>query len=41
VIESILSYGWGIWTLENKSKKKLFAEIYFLEKSYKALNASE
>jgi hypothetical protein len=29
VIESILSYGWEIWAMDNKSKKKLFAEMNF------------
>jgi hypothetical protein len=29
VIESILSYGWEIWAIDNKWKKKLFAEMDF------------
>jgi hypothetical protein len=29
VIESILSYGWEMWAMDNKSKKKLFAETDF------------
>jgi hypothetical protein len=41
VIESILSYGWEILAMDNKSKKKIFAEMDFLKKSFKALNSSE
>jgi hypothetical protein len=41
LIESILIYGWEIWAMDNKPKKKLFAEMGFLEKNCKALNSSK